>query len=226
VWPDAHDLVFVKVSTGIGAGIVSSGTLQRGAQGSAGDLGHVHVPWHPGTDRPADDDRDLEEIASGPAIAALLRARGVHAESSSDVVAHVRAGNRDALDLVRQSGREIGAVLATVVNLLNPEVIVIGGSIARAGEQLIAGVRETVYSRSIPLATQHLAIVQSRSDATAGVTGAAVMVIRDVLSPASPLWDAATSALATPSTSPAHPVSHTAALVSTTNQIHLQEDHR
>ena len=189
-WPDAADLVFVKVSTGIGAGIVSSGVLQRGAQGSAGDLGHVHVTWHPGTERSPEDDRDLEEIASGPAIATLLRERGVPALSSTDVVTLVRQGNREAADLVRQAGREIGAVLASLVNLLNPSVIVIGGSIARAGEQLIAGVRETVYRRSIPLATQHLTIVQSRSDETAGVTGAAIMVIQDVLSPGSPTWDA------------------------------------
>ena len=193
VWPDADDLVFVKVSTGIGAGIVSSGVLQRGAQGSAGDLGHVHVPWHPGTARPADDDRDLEGIASGPAIAGLLRERGLPAESSTDVVALVRQGNREAHDLVRQAGREIGAVLASLVNLLNPSVIVIGGSIARAGEQLIAGIRETVYRRSIPLATQHLTIVESRSDETAGVAGAAIMVIQDALSPGSWTWDAVRS---------------------------------
>jgi predicted NBD/HSP70 family sugar kinase len=189
-WPSAADLVFVKVSTGIGAGVVAGGVLQRGAQGSAGDLGHVHVPWHPGSTRPADDDRDLEGIASGPAIAALLRERGIDARTSADVVALVRQGNRDALDLVREAGREIGAVLASVVNLLNPSVIVVGGSVSRAGEQLIAGVRETVYRRSIPLATQHLSIVQSRSDETAGVTGAAILVIQAALSPAD-TWDLA-----------------------------------
>ncbi|RUR01480.1 ROK family transcriptional regulator [Labedella endophytica] len=189
-WPDADDLVFVKVSTGIGAGVVAGGALQRGAQGSAGDLGHVHVPWHPDSTRASDDDRDLEGIASGPAIAALLRERGIDAHSSADVVALVRQGNREALALVREAGREIGAVLASVVNLLNPSVIVVGGSISRAGEQLIAGVRETVYRRSIPLATQHLSIVQSRSNETAGVTGAAIMVIQAVLS-TSDAWDLA-----------------------------------
>lgn len=188
VWPDADDLVFVKVSTGIGAGVVAGGELQRGAQGSAGDLGHVHVPWHPDSPRAPEDDRDLEGIASGPAIAAMLRARGVDAHSSADVVALVRQGNKHALELVRSAGREIGAVLASVVSLLNPSVIVVGGSVSRAGEQLIAGVRETVYRRSIPLATQHLNIVQSRSDETAGVTGAAILVIQAVLG-TSDAWD-------------------------------------
>jgi predicted NBD/HSP70 family sugar kinase len=182
-WAEADDLVFVKVSTGIGAGIVSGGILQRGAQGSAGDLGHVRVPWSPDSPRPADDVRDLEAIASGPAIAALLRDQGLDATTSSDVVELVRTGNKHAVELVRQAGREIGAVLATVVNMLNPSVIVIGGSISRAGEHLIAGVREGVYRQSIPLATQHLNIVQSRTDETAGVLGAAIMVIQRMLSP-------------------------------------------
>jgi predicted NBD/HSP70 family sugar kinase len=62
-------------------------------------------------------------------------------------------------------------------------VIVIGGSVARAGEHLLAGAREVVYRRSIPLATQHLGIVQSQADETAGVLGAAIMVMQQVLSP-------------------------------------------
>ena len=78
--------------------------------------------------------------------------------------------------------REVGEVLATVVNLLNPRVIVIGGAVARAGEHLLAGVREVVYRRSIPLATQHLAIVQSQAGDTAGVLGATMMVTQQVLS--------------------------------------------
>src|SRR5690606_37604838 len=86
-------------------------------------------------------------------------------------------------EATRQAGREVGEVLATVVNLLNPSVIVLGGGIGRAGEHLLAGVREVVYRRSIPLATQHLAIVQTQSGDRAGVLGAAIMVAREVLSP-------------------------------------------
>jgi len=184
-WHGVDDLVFVKVSTGIGAGIISGGSLQRGAQGSAGDMGHVQVPYSHDSPREAGDERDLEAIASGPAIAAELRAQGVDAAGSEDVVALVRAGNPAAIAATRQAGREVGEVLATVVNLLNPSIIVIGGSIARAGEHLLAGVREVVYRRSIPLATQHLGIVQSQAGETAGVLGAAIMVTQQVLAPAS-----------------------------------------
>ena len=181
-WPDVDDLIFVKVSTGIGAGIISGGVLQRGAMGSAGDMGHVQVPYSHDSPRPAEDERDLEAIASGSALARDLTAAGIAAEGSGDVVELVRAGNRVAIDATRQAGREVGEVLATVVNMLNPSVIVIGGSIARAGEHLLAGVREVVYRRSIPLATQHLGIVQSRAGETAGVLGSAIMVIQHVLS--------------------------------------------
>lgn len=183
-WPAVDDLIFVKVSTGIGAGIISGGALQRGAQGSAGDMGHVQVPYSRDSPRPEGDERDLEAVASGTAIAAELRAIGISASSSADVVELVRGGNTAAIDATRQAGREVGEVLATVVNLLNPSIIVIGGSIARAGEHLLAGIREIVYRRSIPLATQHLAIVQSRAGSTSGVLGAAIMVTQRVLSPA------------------------------------------
>lgn len=183
-WPGVSDLIFVKVATGIGAGIISGNALQRGARGSAGDMGHVQVPYSHDSPRPPGDERDLEAIASGTAIAADLRAQGIPANGSSDVVTLVRAGHPAAIAATRQAGREVGEVLATVVNMLNPSVIVIGGSIARAGEHLLAGVREVVYRRSIPLATQHLGIVQSQAGETAGVLGAAIMVTQQVLSPA------------------------------------------
>ncbi|MVA76301.1 ROK family protein [Auraticoccus sp. F435] len=182
VWPDVADLLFVKVSTGIGAGIVAGGVLQRGASGSAGDLGHLRVPWVPDAPRPPEDVRDLEAVAGGPAIAARLREQGLDARTSADVVALVRAGDQRALDAVRQAGRDVGAVLAGVVNLLNPSVIVLGGSISRAGEHLVAGVREVVYGQSIPLATHTLRVVPSRSGETAGVLGAALMVTARVFS--------------------------------------------
>ncbi|WP_300266231.1 ROK family transcriptional regulator [Microbacterium sp.] len=183
-FPDTADLVFVKVATGIGAGVIAGGQLQRGAQGSAGDMGHVRVPYSPDSSHEPGEERDLEALASGSAIARVLREHGLDAQNSSDVVALVRGGNLTAIEATRQAGRDVGEVLATVVNLLNPSIIVLGGSIARAGEHLLAGVREVVYRRSIPLATQHLAIVQTQAGERAGVLGAAIMVARHVLAPA------------------------------------------
>jgi predicted NBD/HSP70 family sugar kinase len=182
-WRDQSDLLFVKVATGIGAGIINGGRLQRGAQGSAGDLGHVRVPFTNETASHSARDADLEALASGPAIARTLTAAGIPAVTSEDVVMLARSGNPVALQAIRQAGRDLGEVVATCVNLLNPSVVVIGGSISRVGEQLLAGVREVVYQRSTPLATQHVTITQSKAGETGGVLGAAIMVIQHVLDP-------------------------------------------
>jgi len=185
VWPTVGNLLYLKVATGIGAALIMNGELQRGAQGTAGELGHVQVPYNPDSGRNPGDVCNLTALASGSALATMLSAQGFPAETSRDVAALVRAGNATAIQATRQAGRDIGEVLATCVDLLNPEVIVIGGSLGESGEHLIAGVKETVYRRSIPLATQHLMIVPSKSGSNAGAVGAAAMVIEQVLASAS-----------------------------------------
>ncbi len=183
-WPDEEHLLYVKVATGIGAGIISNRRLTRGARGTAGDLGHVRV---------ADASETvvcrcgnigcLEAVAAGPAVAARLQTAGLDISSSQDVVDAVLHGDVTAIQEVREAGRSIGSVLATCVSLLNPSVIVIGGSLSRAGEYLIAGVREVVYQRSLPLATSQLRIVATTTGQRAGILGAAALVLDEVLSP-------------------------------------------
>ncbi|MFF5232340.1 ROK family protein [Dactylosporangium sp. NPDC000521] len=179
--PELDHLLFVKVATGIGAGIVSGRRLLRGAAGAAGDIGHVRAPHAPDVLCTCGNTGCLEAVASGPAIIKHLTAAGVPATTNSDVVALVRGGNIAAARAVRQAGRTIGEVLATCVSLLNPELVVIGGSLAPAGESLIAGVREIVYGRSLPLATAHLQIVPATTGTRAGVIGAATLVIQHAL---------------------------------------------
>lgn len=183
VYPDVDNLVFVKVATGIGSGIIIDGALRRGAQGAAGDLGHLNVPHDEQAVCHCGNVGCLEAVASGDAIAAKLRERGIDAHTSGDVVRLARAGSVETTTLVREAGRTIGEVLASVVSLLNPSVIVIGGPLADAGEGLLAGVREVVYRRSLPLATNHLRIVPAQVGRRAAVVGAAVEVIDHVLAP-------------------------------------------
>ncbi|WP_129789190.1 ROK family protein [Promicromonospora panici] len=183
-WPQVSDLLLVKVSTGIGAGIIADGALRRGAQGAAGDIGHMVVPGADHVPCRCGNTGCLEAVASGQAVAAALSAQGLEAADSADVVALVRSKGLAASQAVRQAGRDIGGVLASCVSMLNPSVIVIGGIVADAGEHLIAGIREAVYRRSLPLATQHLRIVTSRARVGAGVLGASAMAIDHVLSPA------------------------------------------
>jgi predicted NBD/HSP70 family sugar kinase len=180
---DVDHLMFIKVATGIGCGIISDGELRRGAQGAAGDLGHIQVPHDVDALCRCGNNGCLEAVASGAAVAGRLRSMGVDAASSREVAALVRRGSVPATQLVREAGRTIGEVLARAVSLLNPSVIVIGGSLSQAGDPLLAGVREVVYRRSLPLATAQLRIVQSATGDLAGVVGAAVMVIDSVLAP-------------------------------------------
>lgn len=181
-YPDVDHLLFVKVATGVGAGIISDGGIRRGAQGAAGDLGHITVPGGPEVLCRCGNVGCLEAIVSGRAIAAQLTEAGLPATSSADVVALVRAGDPRASAAVRDAGRALGSVLATCVSMLNPSVIVIGGHVAEAGEHLLAGIREVVYRRSLPLATQHLRIVTSRTKGRAGILGASTMAIEHVMS--------------------------------------------
>ncbi|MET0303947.1 MAG: ROK family transcriptional regulator [Microbacteriaceae bacterium] len=179
-FPDVDDLIYVKVSTGIGAGVVSGGELQRGALGAAGDLGHVQVPHFHGradTTTPG----DLESIASGAAIVRDLAAAGRQIGSVSELVELLVTNDPEAIEMSRTAGRHVGEVVATCVNLLNPAVIVLGGSVATAGQEMLAGVREIVYRRSLPLATVELDIVQAARNGTGGVLGAALMLRNHLL---------------------------------------------
>ena len=176
------DLVFIKVGTGIGSGIILGGSLHRGTNGTAGDIGHVQL---------LDDDTVcrcgntgcLEASAGGRALAIELAGLGLPAASSRDVVDLVRSGNPDAVRAVRQAGRMIGWALAAIVNMLNPAVIVVGGDVSDAGEHLMAGIREVVYQRSTALSTSELRIQNSALGDRAGITGAAAMAIEQIVAP-------------------------------------------
>lgn len=184
-FPNVRDLLFVKVATGIGSGIISGGLLQRGAQGSAGDIGHVRIERGEGVPCHCGNYGCLEAMASGPAIARQLRRDGTEVETTADVLELLRTNDLRAIRAVRQAGRDIGEVLTTCVSLVNPSVIVLGGSVSRAGEHLLAGVREVVYQRSMPLATKHLSIVQSLAAENAAVLGASMLALHHALSPES-----------------------------------------
>ena len=180
--PKVADFVFIKVGTGIGSGLILGGRLHRGAKGVAGDIGHVQTR----PDGPlcrCSNNGCLEASAGGAAIAAHLRDLGYEASNTRDVVRLVQQGNREAIRSVRAAGRLIGQVLASTVNLLNPAVIMIGGDLAMAELQLLAGIREVVYQRSTTLSTTDLQIVASSLGDRAGITGAAAMVIEHIFSP-------------------------------------------
>jgi predicted NBD/HSP70 family sugar kinase len=181
--PPTENMIFVKVATGIGSGIISDGRLQRGADGAAGDIGHIPIARGAGIPCRCGKTGCVEAMASAPAITAALHTSRPDIASASDLIDRVRAGDLDAIRAVRQAGRDIGEVLNTCVSIVNPSVIAIGGLMAQAGEHLLAGIREVVYGSSTPLATEHLVIEQSRSGPDVGLIGASILAIEHALAP-------------------------------------------
>jgi glucokinase-like ROK family protein len=185
-----HDnVVWIKVGTGIGAGIISNGILHRGADGAAGDVGHVPVVDE-GVVCRCGNLGCLEALAGGAALArdaetaarsgrsrwladALERDGSLSARTVAIGASH---GDATCVELLQRSARLIGHMLATVVNLFNPSLTVIGGGVSHSGNMFLATIRETVYRRSLPLATRALQIELSALGEQAGIVGAAAMV--------------------------------------------------
>jgi predicted NBD/HSP70 family sugar kinase len=181
---DCAQLLFVNVGAGIGCGISANGQILRGADGAAGDVGHIRVTGREDVRCHCGNQGCLEAVAGGAAIAARLAEAGREAAGSTDVVRLVHAADALANRLVREAGRRVGEVLAQCVSLFNPAVIVIGGPLMQAPEPLLAGVREVTIAGSPPLATRHLRVVPSRLGERAGVVGAGLLLCEHVFAPA------------------------------------------
>lgn len=185
-WPQESHLMFLKAGTGIGSGFIVDGRINRGSLGAAGDIGHARVAGYGDPVCRCGNRGCLEALAGGWAMARELRRQSADyrdVATARDVVATVRQGAPEAMALIRDAGRILGEAVAFATSLLNPAVIVIGGELARAGDQLMAGVRELVYSRSLPLATKDLNISLSQLGESAGVVGAAFLVSDALLDP-------------------------------------------
>ncbi len=178
-----QDVLVVKVGSGIGCGIIVDGEVYRGAQGSAGDIGHIHVPSADGREVACRCGQlnCLEAIAGGTALLRDARAAGMPVTTIREVVERAALGDGQAVELVRGAGRTIGTVLAALVNFFNPHRIVMTGGVARAGVPLLAGIREAVYARSMPLAARALEITVSDAPDLSGRVGAALMAIEGYL---------------------------------------------
>jgi len=182
------DFLFIKIGTGIGCGIHLAGDVYRGVDGCAGDIGHIQVDSH-GPVCSCGNTGCLEALFSGSALArdALAAARNGDSPAlaerltangeivARDVADGAAEGDVTCIRLIRDGGRRVGGVLATLVSFANPSMIVIGGGLAQLGHILLAEIRSVVYRRSLPLATGNLPVVLSELGSRAGVTGAAVL---------------------------------------------------
>jgi glucokinase-like ROK family protein len=192
-----QDVVYIKIGSGIGAGLISRGRLHRGANGCAGDIGHVAIPGGPAVVCRCGHVGCLEALAGGAALARDGTAAATQGRSSYladlleasrpieavDVARAASHGDPVSIELLQNAGRLVGDTLAGIVNFFNPALIVIGGGVANAGDSLLATIRESVYRRSLPLATRDLRIVRSALDKRAALVGGAFMVADELFSP-------------------------------------------
>jgi glucokinase-like ROK family protein len=193
------DAVFVKVGSGIGAGLVSHGRIHRGADGSAGDIGHMAAAADPADSAVVcrcGNRGCLEALAGGAAIVrdAIQAAHDGHspilanlltstpALHAIDIVHAAQHGDQTSRDLLQRSAHLVGEALAGIVNFFNPRLIVLDGQVTGAGDTYLAQVRQTVLGRSLPLATRSLQITTSPLHGTAGLIGAAYMVTDELFS--------------------------------------------
>ena len=173
----ARDLVYLKIASGIGSALVLGGHLHRGATGIAGELGHVIVDPQGQVCR-CGNRGCLETVAAGPALAALMR----HSHGDLDVgglIGLTDSGDLGARRVVSDAGRSIGRVLADVVNLVNPELIVVGGELSTSGDSLIEGISESIRRYALPAAAEAVRVRAAVLGDRAEVLGALALVIGD-----------------------------------------------
>lgn len=194
--PITNELIFVKIGSGIGAGILTHGRLHRGAQGCAGDIGHIAISSSETVQCRCGNLGCLEAVSGGLALirdAEMAAAQGDSAYLSKkkgaksrikvvDVIDGANNGDRWCIARIVKVGNDLGGVLATLVNFHNPSLIVLGGSVSAAGDKLLASIRETVLKRSLPLATRDLQVRMCESSDEAGLVGAVEMVINELFS--------------------------------------------
>jgi predicted NBD/HSP70 family sugar kinase len=177
------DLLLLKLSTGLGAGIICGGVLQRGAVGAAGEFGHNKTAAATGVPCRCGDAGCLEAVASGWALVRALSEQGHGVGHLRDVVELANRGDAEARRLIRESGRHVGEVVAPLVNLLNPGVVVIGGDMMGAYDLLVAGLREALYGNATALATRTLQVVPATHGERSSVIGSAALILDTILDP-------------------------------------------
>lgn len=183
-----ENFICMTVGTGIGSGIVINGKLVRGASNAAGELGHIKLQMHDGPLCGCGDYACLEAFASGPAIVKMAEEYIMGGKSTKfrelanpDITPYIvseaaKLGDPVAKQIFNKMGEYIGFGLTSVVNLLNPEKIIIGGGVADAGDILLNPIRETIKKRAMVVAGSAVEVVPAELGNTAGVIGASMLV--------------------------------------------------
>ncbi len=184
-----ENLICITIGTGIGSGIVLNGKLVRGASNAAGEIGHIKMTLEKGPLCGCGDHGCFEAYASGPSIVTMAKEfisggkSAKYKEMATDgiitpyIVAQAALqGDAVSLQIFKQIGEIIGVGLSSVINLLNPEKIIIGGGVADAGEILLEPIRKTIEDRAMPIQKEAVKVVPAQLANAAGVIGASLLI--------------------------------------------------
>lgn len=190
-------LVMFTVGTGVGGGLVLGGRIYRGSTGAAGEVGHtlIGASFADGAPAPVSFPQpgSLESLSAGTALDRLAREQAERAPDSAlgrvladagavtgrDAVVAARAGDPHAVELVRMLGRRLGIGIANAINLLDPDVVAIGGGVSAAGDLLLAPARETARGFVLPGVGTATEIRLAKRGPEAGVLGAALLALTE-----------------------------------------------
>jgi predicted NBD/HSP70 family sugar kinase len=175
---DASDLVYIKVSSGIGAGLILNGRLYRGAAGLAGELGHVLVDPE-GLVCRCGNRGCLETLAASGALTEMLHRSHGEQLTVADMLRLAREGDLGCRRVIADAGRAIGRGVADLLNVLNPELVVMGGDLSAAGDLLLEGVRESINRAALPAAAGAARLVTGVLGDRAQVLGAVALVVSE-----------------------------------------------
>ena len=171
-----RNMVYLTISTGVGGGVVIDGSLYRGSRGNGGELGHVTVDWHGRPCRGCGRLGCLEAYVSGTSIAERAREAGLDFATAEAVAAAAREGDVGATAIWDETVEALACGITSIVNLFEPELVVIGGGVTRSGEQLMAPVRKMVRAGAMRPAGEAADVVSSAFGDQVGVVGAAAIV--------------------------------------------------
>jgi predicted NBD/HSP70 family sugar kinase len=172
----ARDLVYLKASTGVGAGLVIDGRLYRGAGRTAGEIGHTVLD--PGGPVCRCGNRGcLEMFAGSAAILAALRQTHPDVDDLAAAVQRAKEGDPGCRRVITDAGRAIGTALATMCNIVNPALVIVGGTLGEAGELLLEPMRAAVRRGAVRSAAQDVAIVSASLGHDAELMGAVALAL-------------------------------------------------
>lgn len=184
-----QNLVCITVGTGVGSGIVLNGQLIRGASMTAGEIGHVVVEKDNGEICGCGSRGCLEAYASGPSVVKMAKEYIMGGKSTKFkeiaqgneitpfmVYEAAKQGDAVAKQIFNIVGEYLGVAMVSVVNLLNPEKIIVGGGVGQAGDLILNPIREAIQKRCIPTSAAAVSVVPAQLGESAGVVGASILV--------------------------------------------------